>query len=148
MIRKPISEWPSVASMEHNRLPSRPGIYAIVGIGGDILYIGEAAFLRGRFISHETAKRVEQPFRIAYYVTDRGSDYGTLNRRRKSEAKLIERYKPPFNQKQHHRPQAEIEDARCRAAFRLIDLLTKHGSDFSVWQLERAEAGLRRKLVA
>jgi len=81
-------------------LPARPGVYIFREAGGDVVYVGKAASLRGRVRSYfgsphsmepKTRRLVERVADVEYVVTASAQEALIL------EASLVKRHQPFFN---------------------------------------------------
>lgn len=65
-----IEDWPHVSIQRTNKLPNRPGIYAVIGAEKEVLYIGRSTNLRRRWRNHDKKKDLEglskKDLKIAY----------------------------------------------------------------------------------
>jgi excinuclease ABC subunit C len=84
---------------EANRLPNRPGVYRMMGEGGEVLYVGKARSLKkrviqyaqGRFHTQRIALMVDLTRSMEFAVTKSETDALFL------EINLIKQLKPRFN---------------------------------------------------
>lgn len=80
-------------------LPPRPGVYRMVDVRGDVLYVGKARALKNRVANYTQVTRL--PKRLARMVAQtRGMEIVTTNTEAEAlllEAQLIKRYRPPYN---------------------------------------------------
>src|SRR5947199_9586644 len=80
-------------------LPSRPGVYRISDIRGDVRYVGKARALRSRVTNYTQVSRL--PKRLQRMVSQtRSMTIVTTNTEAEAlllEAQLIKRYRPPYN---------------------------------------------------
>ncbi len=82
------------------QLPDAPGVYQMIGTGGEILYIGKAVSLRNRVRSYFQESAAHHPRTQA--MVERVADVRTIVVTNEIEAlileaNLIKRYQPPFN---------------------------------------------------
>ncbi|MEO6834373.1 MAG: excinuclease ABC subunit UvrC [Candidatus Tumulicola sp.] len=90
--------------MTHDRMltqiPDAPGVYLMIGRGGEILYIGKAVSLRSRVRSYFQESAAHHPRTVA--MVERVADVRTIVVTNEVEAlileaNLIKRHQPPFN---------------------------------------------------
>jgi len=81
---------PSVTLKDRGDLPTTAGLYFLVHAGLNVLYIGKAISLRGRWINHNRTKRANQlgHVRIHFLETSNPSTF---------EVPFIEHHTPPWN---------------------------------------------------
>jgi hypothetical protein len=133
-----ISEWPSVT--DRRELPEASGVYAILTFDGEPVYIGESGDIRRRFeIGHRPRLRALGKYRIAYYLA-------VEPERNEIECHLINELQPKFNIKRKNRPESEIADARERALYRVIDLLTANAARLTVTQINAIAREVKKAL--
>jgi len=82
------------------QLPSTPGVYRMLGAGGDLLYIGKAKSLKDRVRSYfqtsaQLPPKIAKMIRYVHSIEweESGSELSALMH----ESKEIKRHKPPFN---------------------------------------------------
>src|SRR5579863_7536341 len=84
---------------EARRLPDRPGVYRMIGEGGEALYVGKAKSLKKR-VTHYAQGRFHTQ-RIAHMVhLTRAMEFTTTRTETEAlllESNLIKRMKPRFN---------------------------------------------------
>jgi excinuclease ABC subunit C len=92
----------TTASLEQtlSQIPDTPGVYQMIGRGGEILYIGKAVSLRNRVRSYFQDSAAHHPRTTA--MVERVTDVRTIVVTNEVEAlileaNLIKRYQPPFN---------------------------------------------------
>jgi excinuclease ABC subunit C len=83
-----------------SQIPDAPGVYQMIGAGGEILYIGKAVSLRNRVRSYFQESAAHHPRTIA--MVEKVSDVRTIVVSNEIEAlilesNLIKRHQPPFN---------------------------------------------------
>jgi excinuclease ABC subunit C len=80
-------------------LPTRPGVYRMCDVKGDVLYVGKARSLRNRVNNYTQVTRL--PRRLQRMVSQtRSMTIVTTNSEAEAlllEAQLIKRYRPPYN---------------------------------------------------
>ena len=80
-------------------LPTRPGVYRMHDVRGDVLYVGKARALRNRVTNYTQVARL--PKRLQRMVAQtRSMTIVTTNNEAEAlllEAQLIKRYRPPYN---------------------------------------------------
>lgn len=80
-------------------LPVRPGVYRMLDVRGDVLYVGKARALKNRVNQYTQVAR--QPKRLQRMVSQtRSMQIVTTNSEAEAlllEAQLIKRYRPPYN---------------------------------------------------
>ncbi|MCA9739369.1 MAG: nuclease [Gemmatimonadota bacterium] len=118
---------PGVSNVEalresvRGRAENRPGVYRMVGGGGDVLYVGKSIRVRTRLLSYFRAQKGDKAFDLMRETASIEWDYipnefGALVR----EMRLIQRWRPPFNvQHKKKRPYAFVKLTR-EAAPRLV----------------------------
>ncbi|HCK84383.1 MAG TPA: excinuclease ABC subunit C, partial [Hyphomonadaceae bacterium] len=82
-----------------SRLPSRPGVYRMIGVDGEVLYVGKAKSLRnrvgqyaqGRGHSNAIYRMIQQTASLEVIITETETEALLL------ETNLIKRLKPRFN---------------------------------------------------
>ncbi len=81
------------------RLPNSPGVYRMIGAGGDVLYVGKAANLKKRVQAY--TKPFDQPARIARMIANTATMEFVQTASEVEalllEANLIKRLKPRYN---------------------------------------------------
>lgn len=88
------------------RVENRPGVYRMIGPGGDVLYVGKSVRVRARLMSYFRAKPGEKAAEIVSHTHHVeceyvGSEFAALLH----EMRLIRAHRPPFNV-QHKRDRA------------------------------------------
>ena len=80
-------------------LKPRPGVYRMLDVRGDVLYVGKAKALKNRVANYVQVERL--PLRLKRMVSQtRGMTIVTTNSEAEAlllEAQLIKRYRPPYN---------------------------------------------------
>lgn len=133
---------------------NRPGVYRMIGAGGDVLYVGKSIRVRTRLLSYFRAEKGDKAFDLIRETTHIEWDYipnefGALVR----EMKLIQRWRPPFNvQHKKKRPYAFVKVTR-EPAPRLVPVreVTGDGARYygpfpAVTRLRDAARGLSQVL--
>src|SRR5512140_1573523 len=96
---KPLLKGAELIKDEVKRLPDRPGVYRMMGEGGEVLYVGKARSLKkrviqyaqGRFHTNRIAHMVDATRSMEFIVTRTEADALLL------EINLIKQLKPKFN---------------------------------------------------
>ena len=80
-------------------LPVRPGVYRMLDVRGDVLYVGKARALKNRVANYTQVARL--PKRLTRMIAQtRGMTIVTTNTEAEAlllEAQLIKRFRPPYN---------------------------------------------------
>ena len=80
-------------------LPVRPGVYRMLDVRGDVLYVGKARALKSRVTSYtQVARQTKRLLRMV--AQTRSMQIVTTNSEAEAlllEAQLIKRYRPPYN---------------------------------------------------
>ena len=80
-------------------LPSKPGVYRMTDVRGDVLYVGKARVLKNRVANYVQVARL--PKRLQRMIAQtRGMTIVTTNNEAEAlllEAQLIKRYRPAYN---------------------------------------------------
>ena len=80
-------------------LPARPGVYRMLDVRGDVLYVGKARTLKSRVTSYTQVARLTKRLQRMVAQT-RAMQIVTTNTEAEAlllEAQLIKRYRPPYN---------------------------------------------------
>ena len=80
-------------------LPARPGVYRMLDVRGDVLYVGKARTLKSRVTSYTQVARLTKRLQRMVAQT-RSMQIVTTNTEAEAlllEAQLIKRYRPPYN---------------------------------------------------
>jgi excinuclease ABC subunit C len=80
-------------------LPARPGVYRMLDVRGDVLYVGKARTLKSRVTSYTQVPRLTKRLQRMVSQT-RSMQIVTTNTEAEAlllEAQLIKRYRPPYN---------------------------------------------------
>lgn len=95
----PAVSGPDVIQAFVKRLPNQPGVYRMMNLGGDVLYVGKARSLKkrvgqyaqGRFHTNRIGRMVRETATMEFVVTRTETEALLL------EANLIKRLRPRFN---------------------------------------------------
>ncbi len=81
------------------RLPSHPGVYRMINLNGDVLYVGKAKNLKKRVVAYTAPER--QSIRIRRMISETASmEFVTTHTEAEAlllESNLIKRYAPKYN---------------------------------------------------
>lgn len=96
-IRRP-RPAPQLRADVRERVENRPGVYRMIGPGGDVLYVGKSVRVRTRLLSYFRAKQGEKAAEIVSHTHHVeceyvDSEFAALLR----EMRLIREHRPPFN---------------------------------------------------
>ena len=112
---------------------NRPGVYRMLGPGGELLYVGKSVRVRSRVLSYFRAEPGEKPAEIIREATEVRWDYipdefGALVR----EMRLIQEYRPRYNV-QHKRKRAFAFVKITREPAPRVLPVTRVGTDGAIY---------------
>ena len=102
-------------------LKPKPGVYRMLDVRGDVLYVGKARVLKNRVANYLQVERL--PLRLKRMVSQtRGMTIVTTNSEADAlllEAQLIKRFRPPYNvggaTQQPQSPRMDVPKGRVRS---------------------------------